>query len=821
MPNSELPKSVVNLSSFLLHKKLVEILSRGKKFIPTPTTLPKKELHASIDSFTLFNKRQIHIGQRKSTHIPLPSSATLAKQKRALFGPSTWKPPPNFLDPITDTMSSSMHRLVDKSPHNMDANPPCDNCSDLERSILEHTAKDQRIIVKPADKGSALVVMNSEDYAKEAIRQLSNRNHYVPLDQPLYPKSQLVLDQFRRELRLKGFISDRQLHWFKVDNEDPRSRRFYLLPKIHKPPASWPVPYKVPPGRPIVSDVNSENYILSSFIDHHLAPLATTHSSYIRDTWDFLSKLRSARPDRNCFLATLDVNSLYTNINNRDGMRAIRRSFGRQPKPVYDTISRMLQYILEANDFEFNNQFFLQISGTAMGKKFAPHYADIYMAEWEREALAKCPKKPLVYFRYLDDIFIVWEHSLDDFHTFFAILNSHHPSITLTYEISPTSVNFLDVTIFKGPNFHLLGTFDTKVYVKPTDTHELLHKTSYHPRHTFRGIVKSQFQRFWRICTQREDFDDSVNSLIDVLLTRGYNLKFLRRILWETVEGMDNQSFSTSPCNGSGCTLCKHLSPRTTSLKTATTTVKLRSHGDCGTTDCIYALSCDQCHKTYVGQTRNLRHRIQAHASNIRNDRYDTPLIQHFNLHSWRSAKIRVLETINPAASQQQRNLLENKWITTAETLYPNGLNSEVNPEPTLIPFITPLSRLSEPLNKIARKHFKRLARALPRWETTHRLLTSHSRRKSIKDHLVKTRFLNRSTPTPSYDKARIPLDVSPPSSDPTRKPMTWIRQTVEWHKRHSFLKPTDLRREDSDTPTPQASSFRAANAAVTGNSAV
>lgn len=48
-------------------------------------------------------------------------------------------------------------------------------------------------------------------------------------------------------------------------------------------------------------------------------------------------------------------------------------------------------------------EFFLQIKGTATGKKIAPAYADIFMAEWETGALNKCDKKPLHYFRYLNE----------------------------------------------------------------------------------------------------------------------------------------------------------------------------------------------------------------------------------------------------------------------------------------------------------------------------------------------------------------------------------------------------------------------------------
>lgn len=53
-------------------------------------------------------------------------------------------------------------------------------------------------------------------------------------------------------------------------------------------------------------------------------------------------------------------------------------------------------------------------------------------------------------------------------------------------------MNFLDITTYKGPDFPRTGLLDTKVYFKETDTYQLLFKTSFHPRHTFRGLVKSQ-----------------------------------------------------------------------------------------------------------------------------------------------------------------------------------------------------------------------------------------------------------------------------------------------------------------------------------------
>jgi len=70
----------------------------------------------------------------------------------------------------------------------------------------------------------------------------------------------------------------------------------------------------------------------------------------------------------------------------------------------------LLEITLKGNDFLFNGEWYLQNTGTSMGRDWAPHYADIYMAKFEKEVHLKCPLQPPTYYRYLDDIFIVWTH---------------------------------------------------------------------------------------------------------------------------------------------------------------------------------------------------------------------------------------------------------------------------------------------------------------------------------------------------------------------------------------------------------------------------
>lgn len=104
---------------------------------------------------------------------------------------------------------------------------------------------------------------------------------------------------------------------------------------------------------------------------------------------------------------------------------------------------QLLEINLTRNDFEFNNPFFLQIKGTAIGKKVACYYVNIYMAGWEYTVLAACPKNPLHYYRFLDDIWGIWPHSREDFDSYLITLNNHNPSIKFKADFSLTSVDFL------------------------------------------------------------------------------------------------------------------------------------------------------------------------------------------------------------------------------------------------------------------------------------------------------------------------------------------------------------------------------------------
>ena len=96
--------------------------------------------------------------------------------------------------------------------------------------------------------------------------------------------------------------------------------------------------------------------------------------------------------------------------------------------------------MLKNNTFEFNDKYYKQLYGTAMGTKTAPSYA------W-KTILDSSPCQPKYYRRFIDDILLIWEHGEEELNKFIDAMNNFHHSIKFTMEKSLEKVTFLDINI--------------------------------------------------------------------------------------------------------------------------------------------------------------------------------------------------------------------------------------------------------------------------------------------------------------------------------------------------------------------------------------
>ena len=158
-----------------------------------------------------------------------------------------------------------------------------------------------------------------------------------------------------------------------------------------------------------------------------------------------------------------------------------------------------------------------QSDGMAMGSPLSPAVANIFMEDFESTAIVTSDYQPRIWYRYVDDTFVVWEHGrqrLDE-------------RILFTMEVEENNkISFLDVLVERKDFF-----IATSVYRKPTHTDRYLNYRSHHHPKTKTGIVSCLKRRTENICLDENSRIDEINRLEDVFLTNGFPQKTIQAAL--------------------------------------------------------------------------------------------------------------------------------------------------------------------------------------------------------------------------------------------------------------------------------------------------
>lgn len=774
---------IINLSQFKLSNNHIKLLSKGLKFIPSQDLDTKStnlgDLDIRLRRLAFFsNSHPSHLQDNSIEPLPqaLNSRAqpipSLEDKLLRLKFPSDFCPNDQQTHPAIHSFISNcttdLNNLIKSIP------PTKPNISHEERLALNQLASNPDIVIKSADKGSSIVVLDRSSYEMMAKAQLSNTKFYSP--ELFIPDKSKTLHSILNEMYNSNLISETQLRYLWPPN-DAKLRTLYFLPKIHKPLEAW-VNKRSPKGRPIVSDLQSDTYRISKLIDLILQPFSNVHNSYIKDTSDFLNKLAQIDVPEDCVLFSLDIESLYTNIDVDFALEAVRLAFLQKPDPIQPYIIKLLEFSLKNNYFMFNNELFRQAFGFSMGKSWAPELADIFLAYWEKLALAKSLVKPLFYFRFLDDICGAVQGTHKEFDILFEALNSQFPFIKLTKSTSHTSIDFLDVTISKGQHFRLTGRLDTRLYTKPTDTRELLHPSSQHPSHTFKSIAYAQSLRFRRISTLTLEYEKAKSDLFKTLKTQGYS----RRTLMKANHSLTSKSLTRTPLphhsNKHNCQICPRmfaLSYTQLSRMIHWTSLPNKPNPECTNDPAIYIILCPKGHFAYVGQSIHFHNRMSNHLSDIRLDK-QTTVANHFSKCNMKPL-MSILQTFEPNSETLSTtlNTQETFWINNLHMTHP--LSNPIIPRSNnIIPVILPFHQGLEIFSKNLHHQFSTLSSELPYLSNTN-LISSYKRRRNIKDFLIssshpphKRRKLNPLI-RPKLKKPSPSLSPPPPPPTPQNPP--------------------------------------------------
>uniref|UniRef100_A0AAR5PP89 Reverse transcriptase domain-containing protein n=1 Tax=Dendroctonus ponderosae TaxID=77166 RepID=A0AAR5PP89_DENPD len=122
-----------------------------------------------------------------------------------------------------------------------------------------------------------------------------------------------------------------------------------------------------------------------------------------------------------------------------------------------------------------------------MGSPLSPVVANLFMEKFEETLLSTAPLKPTIWYRHVDDTFVLWRHGRKNLDIFLDHLNKQHTDIQFTMEVEQNhQLAFLDVLVSR-----LSNRLNHKVYRKATHTDRYLHKLSNHHPSQKPEIIKT------------------------------------------------------------------------------------------------------------------------------------------------------------------------------------------------------------------------------------------------------------------------------------------------------------------------------------------
>ena len=333
------------------------------------------------------------------------------------------------------------------------------NITKSEHLALENLRKDKDRIIVKADKGVALVVMDKTEYITKCEALLQDNSVYQHLSRDTSPTIHKELVKILQDYKNNNFISQTEYTQLTPHGSSSQAARFYGLPKIHK---------NNMPMHPIVSACGTTTYNTAKFITKILQNYCGKTSSYIKDSTDFIRKIKllSINPEEET-LVSFDVSALFTSIPVPVALQVINSKistctiFTNVCKIPTEKFIKLLEFTLTNCIFCFNKKFYKQLQGAAMCSPVSPVIANIYMEHFESLAIPSSPTLIKWWFRYVDDVHGATRK--DQVNKLQEHLNSIDPHIKFTIELPGIDgLPFLDTLTKPTPD-----SIESTVYRNP------------------------------------------------------------------------------------------------------------------------------------------------------------------------------------------------------------------------------------------------------------------------------------------------------------------------------------------------------------------
>ncbi|CAF1956582.1 unnamed protein product [Rotaria magnacalcarata] len=397
-------------------------------------------------------------------------------------------------------------------------------------NIRRYLRQNQQVTLRRTDKSRVFHLGDANDYQSKVHQYMQETEAYEQITSgisPLASNLEQVISLLNRLYNAqKPLITKKQYDAMYPKLDHTELAHLYFLPKPHKIGT---------PLRPIVASIHAPAMLVSIYLDNRLRPLfnrVARQTTYISST-DVVQQLEKHQAQGHLLsttnFITANVKNLYTMIPRGGALDALNRFCVKHSKEYemanlnVNTIIRLACLVLETNCFVFDNKYYKQIRGGAMGSPFTMTLANIYMYEWEQSLIQYQQARNELYGRYIDDIFMTSNESIEKIQELLESEDKKDPNIRINYTIQQ-SVEFLDVFIE-----NIQGKLKTSVFRKPAAEPYILPYTSDHPRHIHSNTIYTALLRAIRLCSDVDTFNQERLNIEIVLLLNGHPPKFIKR----------------------------------------------------------------------------------------------------------------------------------------------------------------------------------------------------------------------------------------------------------------------------------------------------
>ena len=362
------------------------------------------------------------------------------------------------------------------------------------------------IVIRKADKSSTYVILNKEEYNTKIDTMLSDCTKFKrikkdPTEAIKKKANNLIETQnsVTDDLKLKTIVGDYKPGYA------------YGNVKIHK---------NGNPLRLIISQIPTPTYQLAKTLNKIITPYIPK-DYLLTSTNDFIDVLHSN--SNNGIIASLDVESLFTNVPISETLDIIiKHSYNHPtlppPKIPKDILKQMLSLCTREAPFRCpQGNLYTQIEGVAMGSPLGPTFANFYMGDLEQRIFTDIDKKPHIYARYVDDIFVQVSY-IEELQKLQQLFQDNSV-LKFTYEMNINSkLPFLDVLVDASQD-----EFRTKVYRKPTSQGNCLNGRSECTDKYKYSVIFSYLNRAYNTSDNWKDFHEEVLHIKQLLINNNFS----------------------------------------------------------------------------------------------------------------------------------------------------------------------------------------------------------------------------------------------------------------------------------------------------------